>query len=531
MIGDRLGKWVIFKELGRGGMGRVFLAQEEIGGRQAAIKVLGAELAQEVGFLQRFQREIETLSTLDHPGIVRFYESGFENGLYFYAMEYVEGQSLEEVLKEQGKLPWQDVLDIALQICPALRHVHDHGIIHRDIKPPNILRSVTGQIKLTDFGIAKVFASQHLTSTGGVVGTAEYLSPEQTMGKPVSKRSDLYSLGVVLYFLLTGRPPFEGSTFVELLHKHRYGQFDKPSKLVHGLPYELDELVCQLLEKEPAKRPPDCLVLGRQLEALRKKLERKGSHTLAGVAPQNTVAENRTQAIDPEQVVGPATLMSRLMRAELQRQMQGNWFSHLFNRAWVLASLLAVCLGILVWTFWPMNADTLFARGSELMASESTHDWEKAWREYLGPLETNFPEHPYREKVDEYKKKLESSRDAPGRPSEAQRFFQQGERLRQEGSLKEARQVWINLVVVFQAVPNEKAWVHKAEQGLLELDKVGRAPERWQPVKTALQRAETLRNQGQRAAAEEIWRGIEQLYGDDPWAGEILLQVAQARKN
>src|SRR4051794_28111850 len=115
MIGERLGKWVIYKELGRGGMGRVYLAQEEIGGRQAAIKILAADLAQDVGFLHRFQREIETLSLLDHPNIVRFYESGFENDLYFYAMEYVEGVSLDELIHERGKLSWQEVLDIALQ--------------------------------------------------------------------------------------------------------------------------------------------------------------------------------------------------------------------------------------------------------------------------------------------------------------------------------------------------------------------------------------------------------------------------------
>src|SRR5947209_727386 len=134
MPDDRLGKWVISKELGRGGMGRVFLAQEELNGRQAAIKILAAELAQDVGFLQRFEREIQTLSQLDHPNIVRFYEAGYENSQYFYAMEYVDGQSLEEALAAQGRLPWQEVLDAAIQVCQALRHVHDHGVIHRDLK-------------------------------------------------------------------------------------------------------------------------------------------------------------------------------------------------------------------------------------------------------------------------------------------------------------------------------------------------------------------------------------------------------------
>src|SRR5580765_2497063 len=178
MIGERLGKWVIYKELGRGGMGRVYLAQEEIGGKQAAVKVLAADLAQTAGFLERFQREIDTLSQLDHPHIVRFYESGFENGLYFYAMEYVDGQGLDDILAEEDRLPWKDVLDISLQVCSALKLVHDFGIIHRDLKPANILRTSEGVIKLTDFGIAKVFAHGHLTATGGVVGTAEFLSPE-----------------------------------------------------------------------------------------------------------------------------------------------------------------------------------------------------------------------------------------------------------------------------------------------------------------------------------------------------------------
>ena len=295
MIGDRLGKWIIYKELGRGGMGRVYLAQEEIGGRQAALKVLAAELAQEAGFLQRFQREIEALTQLDHPHIVRFYESGFENNLHFYAMEYVDGRSLEDILEQEERLPWQEVLDTALQICPALKHVHDHGIIHRDLKPANILRTSAGVVKLTDFGIAKVFAQGHLTATGGVVGTAEYLSPEQAAGKPVTKRSDLYSLGAVLYTLLTGRPPFTGDSFVELLHKHRYGQFDSPRKVRPELPYEIDELVCQLLEKDPADRPPDCLVLSRQLEAIRCKLERKNHPTLEAWLRRGDIGRKQAQ--------------------------------------------------------------------------------------------------------------------------------------------------------------------------------------------------------------------------------------------
>jgi serine/threonine-protein kinase len=526
MIGERLGKWVVFKELGRGGMGHVYLAQEELTGRQAAIKILAAELAQEVGFLHRFQREIDALSQLDHPGIVRFFESGYENAMYFYAMEYVEGQSLDEILLTQGPLPWPEVLDIAAQVCPALRHVHDHGIIHRDLKPPNLMRTAQGVIKLTDFGIAKVFASQHLTATGGVVGTAEFLSPEQAAGKPVTKRSDLYSLGVVLYTLLTGRTPFEGTSFLDLLHKHRYGQFDPPQRLVPEIPYEIDELVCQLLEKNPEKRPPDCQVLGKQLDSIRRKLERKSQPTQLGQTPGPTVAEHKG-SFEPEARVGPATLMSKLMRAELDRQNQANPIVRLLNRAWVLIPLLAVCIGLIVWGFWPLGEEALYDRGAKLMESDRLADLRAGWHDYLEPLNERFPDHPYQAEVERFRLKLKAAE--AGGPTEAQRFYQRGERLRNEGDFKGAQSVWRTTVTVFKGVDREQEWVRRAEKALAELQANPDAQDRWQSLRPALDRAAKLRDQGQRAEAEKIWAGIEVLYENDPWAAELLKQVAKAR--
>jgi serine/threonine-protein kinase len=527
MIGERLGKWAIFKELGRGGMGSVYLAQEEVTGRTAALKVLAADLAQDVGFLQRFQGEIETLSKLDHPSIVRFYEAGYENGLHFFAMEYVDGQSLEKVLNEQGRLNWPEVLDIALKVCSALRHVHDSGVIHRDIKPPNILRTADGVVKLTDFGIARIFASRHLTATGGVVGTAEFLSPEQAAGKPVTKRSDIYSLGVVLYMLLTGRAPFEGTSFLDLLHKHRYAQFDKPGRFVPEIPYEIDELVCELLEKEPDKRPPDCLVLARKIENIRRRLARKNNLTSLG-GDEATIAENRVDRLPLDSRPGPATLMSRLVRNELDSQNQGGLISRMFNSAFVLVPLFVLCVGTIVYAFWPASAESLYNHGSQAMESSSNvRDWEHAWEEYFEPLNTRYPDHPYKEQVEAYRSKIDAKRSPF--MSEPQRIYLQGEARLKDGDLAGAQKTWQNLLLVFGDDEKEKTWVVKAVKGLEKLDEEGKRKDRWQNVRPALEKAARLARENNRADAMKIWTAIQALYHDDPFAQDtILVEVKQA---
>jgi serine/threonine-protein kinase len=524
MLGERLGNWVISKELGRGGMGRVYLAQEELGGRQAAVKVLAVELAQDAGFLHRFQREIEALRRLDHPHIVKFYEAGCEHGQYYYAMEYLDGQSLEDVLHAQGRLPWQEVLDIAAQLCPALKHAHDHGIIHRDLKPPNLLRTPAGVVKLTDFGIAKVFAGMHLTATGGVVGTAEYLSPEQAAGKPATKRSDLYSLGVVLYTLLTGRTPFEGKTHLELLHKHCYAQFDRPQKLVALLPYEVDELVCQLLEKDPAARPADALVLGRQVDSIRRKLERKGRLTDPGPPQEATVAENQLPAagFGP----GPATMMSRLMREELARQNQPGGVSRLVNRVWVLLPALLLCVSGIVWAFWPASAATLFRQGAELMAQDDPAAWAQAWQEYFQPLNERYPDHPYQDDVARFRRQIDTARQ----PNEARRLYLEGKRLLAEGQPAAAGRLWKSLITVFEGIDSAQPWVARARNDLTELDHPPQDAERLAQVRAALERANALRDQGKRQEAERIWDAIENLYRDDPAARDLLTDVHKARQ-
>jgi serine/threonine protein kinase len=499
MSGTRLGRWILDRELGRGGMGRVFLAREESGERQAAVKVLAAELATDPGFVHRFHREIHALSQLDHSHIVHFYESGVDQGRFFYAMEYIEGQSLEELLHLHGRLPWTEVLELAVQICPALKHAHDRGIIHRDLKPANLLRTKEGQVKLADFGIAKVFASTHLTDTGGVVGTAEYLSPEQATGKPVTKRSDLYSLGVVLYTLLTGRPPFEGESVVELLQKHRFAQFDRPQTVVPEIPHDLDEVVCQLLEKDPARRPADGQVLGRLLDRIQRKLARRTQPTAAGEARENTLAENPSSEPDPPRS-GSATLMGRLLRQELHRQNRGGPLSQLLSQPWVVAPLFLLCVGIIIWSLWRPSADS---QGSAADSEATTAADRVALRRSLA---------------------------AARNQSAAQRFYQRGLSLCQHGDLEAARRVWSSVVRTFQGIASEQRWVQLAEEGLAELNQQGPAVEQGETsVREALQRAIQLRDQGKRTEAEAIWSGLEALYAGDSAADGILQEVRRDR--
>jgi eukaryotic-like serine/threonine-protein kinase len=266
---DRLGPYKIGPRLGRGGMGAVFEGVNAETGEPAAVKVLNPHLADDEGFCQRFELEIETLKKLKHPNIVRMFGYGQQDGFLFYAMELVKGHSVEEELQQGRRFTWREVVQDAVKLCKALRHAHDHGVIHRDIKPANLLLTEDdADIKLTDFGIARLFGNNRLTMAGALVGTAEYMSPEQATGERVTPQSDLYSLGGVMFAMLAGRPPFRAISLGEMLHKQRFDPPPPLSRFANDIPQELEELVARLLSKEPAARAPNALVLGRQLAAM-----------------------------------------------------------------------------------------------------------------------------------------------------------------------------------------------------------------------------------------------------------------------
>ena len=357
----RVGPYLIDRKIGAGGMANVYLGKHTESGQVAAVKVLPASLAREEGFVLRFNREIEALRKLNHPNIVKLFESGADDDeTYYYSMEYVEGETLSSRLRRDRRIPWEETIRMAIQICAGLKHAHDVGVVHRDLKPSNLLISREGTVKITDFGVAQVFAAEQLTVTGAVIGTAEFMSPEQVEGRRADRRSDLYSLGAVMYTMIVGQPPFSGNNAAEVMQKHRFGRFDTARSYVPAIPSWLDDVICQLLQKDPEKRIPDAYVLSRRLQEVVKKVELKSSQSTAAERPEDAVT--RFDGPVASRGVMGATMVRDLMQAHAARTQADTALERLFNNTWVLLVMLLLVLGGLVW-FWP--------RGSGNSADES----------------------------------------------------------------------------------------------------------------------------------------------------------------
>ena len=294
---SQLGPYEIAKPIGRGGMGTVYEAVDHGTGRSVAVKTLAAHLGDDPGLRKRFAAEIETLKSLQHPCIVQLLAFGEEDGQPYFAMELVRGRSLEQVLRSGRTFDWRETVGIAIDITRALKSAHDHGVVHRDLKPANLLfpeePSADAAVKLADFGIARLFGSSCHTMAGTIVGTAEYMAPEQATGGPVDHRVDLYALGLVIYAMLTGRPPFHGGEATDIIRRQRTEAPPRVSTRVAGIPTELDALIERLLAKEPAKRPASALAVGRMLASIA---------TEVGAMPP----EPAVPASDPGITLGPA---------------------------------------------------------------------------------------------------------------------------------------------------------------------------------------------------------------------------------
>ncbi len=253
-INDR---YEIIKSIGEGGMANVYLAYDTILDRNVAIKVLRGDLANDEKFVRRFQREALSASSLSHPNIVAMYDVGEDNGLYYIVMEYVEGKTLKQLLKKRGSLTLSEAIDIMLQLTDGMAHAHDSYIVHRDLKPQNIMIQDDGQIKITDFGIAMALNSTQLTQTNSVMGSVHYLPPEQAAGKGATIKSDIYSMGIIFYELLTGELPFKGDSAVEIALKQMKEPLPDVHKLNNDIPQSIENTILKSTAKNPKNRYDD----------------------------------------------------------------------------------------------------------------------------------------------------------------------------------------------------------------------------------------------------------------------------------
>lgn len=267
MIGHELGgRYQIIERIGGGGMALVYKAQDILLNRYVAIKVLRQQFVNDEEFIRRFRREAQSAASLSHPNIVSVYDVGQEEDVHYIVMEYVEGQNLNEIIKERAPLQVDEAVRIASQIADALDHAHHNQIIHRDIKPHNILIGRNGRVKVTDFGIARAVTSATITQTGSVVGSVHYFSPEHAKGVATGEKSDLYSLGIVLYQMLTGRLPFLGESPISVALKHLQEHFDEPRTVNPMIPQSVENIILKSMRKNPAERYQSAKEMLRDLE-------------------------------------------------------------------------------------------------------------------------------------------------------------------------------------------------------------------------------------------------------------------------
>jgi hypothetical protein len=505
----RLGPFLLEERLGAGGMGIVFRAVHVETRRKVAIKVLSEKAAASKKIVARFARELEILKALKHPNIVRCYGNGREGKEAYLVMELVSGGSVATLLRRRGKLTWEAVVEYALQICDGLAYAHSWGIVHRDLTPGNLLIGDDGQIKIADFGIARVQFGKRLTQTKHTLGTMAYMAPEQIRGTPpVSHRTDLYTLGCVLFEMLTGRLPFQADSTAPMLYAHLEEAPPRVASIALDCPVWLDALVSQLLEKDPTKRPYDAGSVAQALREVQHKVT-----TGATVAAQ-TSGPSVIRLAKPD-AAGVRKLVGRKKRKKKR--------TPIFESAWFLAACLLVVVLASVWVFRPLSEAKLFAKAEALMASQRRTDHERARTDYLDVLLKKYPDGEHasraREMIDQVEMEQAEARVMArirqGRKveTEAEQLFVDAWRFEQFGDRLLALEKYRGLIQLVPDTGSDRPIVNLARREEAKLAGAGaQNDDRAAFVESRLKHADELVEQGRTVEANEIWNSIVKLY-------------------
>jgi serine/threonine-protein kinase len=388
LIGQNIGPFAVERELGSGAMGSVYLARYTKTGQRVAIKVMAPGLCSNKTALARFEREAAILKQLKHPNIVRLFANGRFHGNPFYAMEFIQGESLDHVMARRGRITWEQLVALGQQLCDGLQHAHEKGIVHRDLKPSNLMVLPDDTVKLTDFGIAKDLDVTALTSANCTVGTAAYMSPEQCKGeRDLTHKSDLYSMGVMFYELVTGRKPFIAETAMDMFMQHVNGKFERPSRLVPEMPVWLDTLICQLLEKQPDKRPLNAAAVGEALGRIREKVEAQQS---AGVDAAKRRVIDRTANQDRFDDTDRAAARA-LLRKKPKKKKGKPFYASVWIQGAGIVAVLAGIVGVIYLTFMQPSPQSLREQAERLWKENTPESRDQARK---GPIQRYLELYP-----------------------------------------------------------------------------------------------------------------------------------------
>ena len=518
-----IGPFELESQLGVGGMGVVYLATYTKTGQKAAVKVLTPALSSNKQLVARFEREMEILKRLQHPHIVRYYGGGRTGNQHFYAMELMEGGSVEDMLKKKKKLTWEQTIDIGQQVAKALEHAHHNGIVHRDLKPANLFVSKNGKIKLGDFGIARDTEATALTAAGKTVGTYAYMAPEQISGKPpVSGKTDLYALGCVMFELLTGRVPFEADTPAEMLFQHIQDEPPRVTKYAIDCPVPLEQIVMRLLSKEPDDRYYDALATQVALDEVAEKVAKQAS-----IAKQ-TVEGGPTSTQTAADQGALANILGKKKKKKKKKV-------PVFEQTWFLASSLAVVIGVVTWLVWPLSEQKLYARAETLMESQEYSDWMTARDKYLKPLVERFPDGEYAPKAKErlefietetVRRQVEANRNKDPK-SEAERLYREAREFESFGDRITALEKYRSMIELLKGREDDRPFGNLARREVSAIeDAGGDSMDRIEIVNTSLRDADQLLLQGKKLEARKKWNSVITLYSANK---EFERQVKYAR--